>query len=134
MGYNRIIGKPDKVLQYLHKTLGSMGIALSLAKSEIKGRAAQTWTGYLLNLFQILLGTAMYWLIFGIIFKVDTQAVPYPIFLLPGLISWQYFSGLINEGGNALITNQHLISKIYFPRVLLVWVKLYPDCLTLVLL
>jgi lipopolysaccharide transport system permease protein len=73
----------------------------------------------------------MYWLIFGIIFKVDTQGIPYPIFLLPGLISWQYFAGLINDGGNALISNQHLINKIYFPRVLLVISKLVPGLLDL---
>jgi lipopolysaccharide transport system permease protein len=129
MGYKKISGTPDKAIHYLKKTIGSMGIALSIAKSEIKGSAAQTWTGYLLNLFQILMGTAMYWLIFGIIFKVDTYDIPYPIFLLPGLISWQYFAGLINEGGNALITNQHLISKIYFPRVLLVMGKVLPGLL-----
>jgi lipopolysaccharide transport system permease protein len=126
-----ITSAPDKSLQYLHKVLGSLGIASSLAKSEIKGRAAQTGLGYVLNLLQLLLGTAMYWLIFGVIFKVDTGGIPYPIFLLPGLVSWQYFAGLINEGGNALITNQHIIGKIYFPRVLLVIAKILPGLLDL---
>lgn len=126
MGIKKISARPDTALVYLKKTLGSTGISICLAQSQLKARVAQTRLRYFLSFVQIILGTALYWLIFGIIFKVDTQSIPYPVFLLPGLISWQYFSSVINDSAGALINGQHLINKIYFPRVHFIISKTLP--------
>jgi lipopolysaccharide transport system permease protein len=126
MAVKKIISAPDKPIIYLNKVIKNFRIALSLAKSEISGQAAQTWLGYSLNLVQILIATGLYWLIFGIVLKVQTDPIPYPLFLLTGVISWQYFSGLVQQGSNALIQSQHIISKIYFPRTLLPISKTLP--------
>lgn len=114
-----ISSAPDKPCVYFTKVLGTLGIALSLAKSEIRGRAAQTTLKYFINLLQILLATALYWFIFGYVFKLETGKIPFPLFVLTGMVPWSYFSGLIQEAGSSLINSRHLISKIYFPRVIL---------------
>ncbi|NLA24346.1 MAG: ABC transporter permease [Bacteroidales bacterium] len=121
-----ISSKPDSALVYLIKAVQSLGIAFSLAKSEIKGKKARMRLGYMLSLVQILIGTSLYWLIFGIIIKVDTNGVFYPLFLLPGIISWQYFSNLVGDAGVSIETNQWIINKIYFPRVLFPLSKIIP--------
>lgn len=121
-----INSKPEKPFVYIKDVFQGIGISISLAQSELRGRAVQTWFGYFINLVQILIATSLYWLIFGIIIKVDTAPIPYPIFALSGIISWQYFSGLVQQCSSSLINNQHLISKIYFPRILLSIGKIFP--------
>ncbi|MFO7790601.1 MAG: ABC transporter permease [Bacteroidales bacterium] len=121
-----IDSKPDSVLYYINRSIENAGLAVNLAGSEIRGRHAQTWLGYFISLIQILLATSIYWLIFGIILNVDTGNIPFPLFVLTGLIPWVYFSGLVQEAGNSLISSQHLITKIYFPRVILPFSKALP--------
>lgn len=118
--------KPDSFRQYLRKTLASLPLIRSFASSEIQGRAAQTWLGHFLAVIQILITMCLYWLIFGIILKVDTGNIPFPVFVLTGVIPWFYFSRLVQEGGNSLISSQHLITKVYFPRVILPLSKALP--------
>jgi lipopolysaccharide transport system permease protein len=123
---NKISNRPTSVIKYLKRSIGNIGIALSFAKSDIQGRNAQTFLGYFVNLIQILISTLLYWLIFGYILKIDTGSVPFPLFVLTGLIPWVYFSSIIREAGNSLIDNKHLLDKIYFPRVLLPISKVLP--------
>lgn len=125
----QISSEPDAPLFYLTRSLNNASLAFNLAGSEIKGRHAQTWLGYFISLIQILLATLLYWLIFGIIINVDTGNIPFPLFVLTGLIPWVYFSGLVQEAGNSLIASQHLITKIYFPRVILPLSKTLPGLL-----
>lgn len=117
---------PAKPMEYLIRSLSQTGLAFSFAKSEIQGRNAQTFLGYSVNLIQILISTFLYWLIFGYILKIDTGNVPFPLFVLTGLIPWVYFSSIIRDAGNSLIDNKHLLDKIYFPRVILPISKLIP--------
>jgi lipopolysaccharide transport system permease protein len=118
--------KPDSILVYFNHSFKNLGIALSFARSDIQGRNAQTFLGYFINLIQILVTTMLYWLIFGYILKLDTGQIPFPLFVLTGLIPWVYFSGIIRDAGNSLIENKHLLDKIYFPRVLLPISKVLP--------
>lgn len=117
---------PAKPMEYLTRSLNQIGLAFSFAKSEIQGKNAQTFLGYSVNLIQILISTFLYWLIFGYILNIDTGNVPFPLFVLTGLIPWVYFSSIIREAGNSLIDNKHLLDKIYFPRVILPISKLIP--------
>jgi len=121
-----INNEPTKPLEYVTRSLNQFGLALSFAKSEIQGKNAQTFLGYFINLFQILIASMLYWLIFGYILKIDTGNVPFPLFVLTGLIPWVYFSSIIRDAGNSLIDNKHLLDKIYFPRVILPMSKVIP--------
>ena len=123
---HKISNKPDTIWTYLNRSFDNFGIALSFARSDIQGRNAQTFLGYFINLIQVLITTLLYWLIFGYILKIDTGDIPFPLFVLTGLIPWVYFSSIIRDAGNSLIDSKHLLDKIYFPRVLLPISKLLP--------
>src|SRR5262249_26253922 len=54
----------------------------------------------------------------GVIVRVPSDNVPYPLFAYSGLTLWTFFSGAISGSGNSLVGNSHLITKVYFPRLL----------------
>jgi len=126
MKTRKISTNPYSISNYLKNTIANMGIAWSLARNIIQERAAQTFMGYFISLLLILITTGLYWLIFGVVLKENTDPIPYPLFLLTGVISWHYFSNLVQQGTASLIQSKHLISKIYFPRVLLPISKIFP--------
>ncbi|MCK9499227.1 MAG: hypothetical protein M0Q45_06950, partial [Bacteroidales bacterium] len=103
----------------------------SLAMGEIKNKYAKTYTGIFLSLIQSLIGLAVYWLIFGIAIKIETGNIPYPVFALPGIIIWQFFSYLVGNSSGALINSEHLITKLYFPRINLILSKILPGLVDL---
>lgn len=103
----------------------------SLAIGEIKNKYAKTYTGIFLSLIQSLIGLSVYWLIFGIAIKIDTGNIPYPVFALPGIIIWQFFSYLVGTSSGALINSEHLIQKLYFPRINLTLAKVLPGLVDL---
>lgn len=98
----------------------------SLAVGEIKNKYARNITGIFLSVIQTLIGLAVYWLIFGIAIKIDTGNIPYPVFAMPGIIVWQFFSYLVGNSSGALINSEHLINKLYFPRINLTLAKILP--------
>jgi lipopolysaccharide transport system permease protein len=103
----------------------------SLAIGEIKNKYAKTYTGIFLSLIQSLIGLSVYWLIFGIAIKIETGNIPYPVFALPGIIIWQFFSYLVGTSSRALINSEHLIQKLYFPRINLTLAKVLPGLIDL---
>ena len=103
----------------------------SLAIGEIKNKYAKTYTGIFLSLIQSLIGLSVYWLIFGIAIKIETGNIPYPVFALPGIIIWQFFSYLVGTSSGALINSEHLIQKLYFPRINLTLAKVLPGLVDL---
>src|SRR5437899_12373228 len=57
--------------------------------------------------------------IFGRIAKLPSDGVPYPVMVFAAMLPWQLFATSLSEGSNSLITNSNLISKIYFPRLII---------------
>jgi len=55
--------------------------------------------------------------VFGKLAKLPSEGVPYPILVFAALLPWQFFSHAFTEAGNSLIGNAHMISKVYFPRL-----------------
>jgi len=88
-----------------------------LAWRDVKVRYKQTIIGVAWVLLQPLAMMAVFWLIFGRIAKLESDGMPYPLFVLVALIPWQFFSRVIAESTNSLITDQRLITKVYFPRL-----------------
>src|SRR5919202_1343332 len=58
--------------------------------------------------------------LFGALARVPSDGVPYPVFALAGLLPWNLFSKIVADGAISLAANQHLITKLFFPRVYLV--------------
>jgi lipopolysaccharide transport system permease protein len=56
---------------------------------------------------------------FGRLAKVPSDGLPYPIFAFAALLPWQLFAHALNESGNSLIANERLITKVYFPRLII---------------
>jgi lipopolysaccharide transport system permease protein len=57
-------------------------------------------------------------LLFGILLKVPSYGVPYPLFAFAALLPWNYFAGSLTRSSTSLVGNAHLVSKVYFPRLI----------------
>ena len=94
-------------------------LLLFLAWRDLKASYAQTLLGVLWIFIKPLVLMAIFTVVFGWFVKVPSAGVPYPVFFFAGLIPWQFFVRAFSGAGTSLVTNHHLISKVYFPRLLL---------------
>lgn len=89
-----------------------------------------TWRDLLVRYKQTVLGVAWAWLkplitmmvftvVFGKLAKLPSGDTPYAILVFAGLLPWLFFSNAVAETGNSLVSNSHLISKVYFPRIII---------------
>ncbi len=90
-----------------------------LAWRDIKVRYKQTALGAAWAILQPLLTMVVFSLLFGGVAKLPSEGVPYPIFTFTALLPWQLFAHAMTESGNSLVANQHLITKVYFPRLVI---------------
>lgn len=84
---------------------------------DVKVRYKQTALGVLWVVLQPVLSTLVFTVIFGILLSVPSNGLPYPIFAYAGLLPWQYFAGALTRTSTNLVDNANLISKVYFPRL-----------------
>jgi len=94
-------------------------VAFVLAMRDIKVRYKQTFFGAAWAIIQPFFTMVVFTLLFGKIAKVPTGKIPYPIFSYSGLLLWEYFSQAISQAGNSISASSNLITKIYFPRILI---------------
>lgn len=85
---------------------------------DLKVRYKQTLLGVAWALIQPLCSMIVFTLFFGKLAKVPSDGIPYPIFVYSGLLIWQFFSRALTEGSTSLTTNERILTKIYFPRIL----------------
>ncbi|NQV88642.1 MAG: ABC transporter permease [Parcubacteria group bacterium] len=86
---------------------------------DLKVRYKQTAIGVLWSLFQPFITMVVFSVFFGGLAQIPSNGAPYPIFVFVGLLFWQFFSGALSETSGSLIVNQAIITKVYFPRLLL---------------
>ncbi len=86
---------------------------------DFKVRYKQTAIGALWAIFQPFITMVVFTVFFGNLAKIPSDGVPYPIFVYVGLLFWQFFSTALSDTSNALIANQSIITKVYFPRLIL---------------
>jgi lipopolysaccharide transport system permease protein len=86
---------------------------------DLKVRYKQTFIGVAWAIFQPFITMIVFSIFFGGLVKIPSDGVPYPIFVYVGLLFWQFFSTALSDTSNALITNQAIITKVYFPRLIL---------------
>ncbi len=86
---------------------------------DIKIRYKQTAVGVLWAVLQPFLTMLVFTLFFGKLAHVPSGGLPYPIFYYSALLPWMYFSGALQGATNTIVENQRVITKVYFPRVLL---------------
>jgi lipopolysaccharide transport system permease protein len=90
-----------------------------LAIRDIKIRYSQTLLGVLWSVLQPLVAIFIYTVFFYYVLEISTGDVPYPLFVLPGIIGWFQFTNIVNGGGMSLHSNPDLIRKIEFPKMVL---------------
>ena len=86
---------------------------------DIKVRYKQTAIGILWALFQPFMTMVIFSIFFGKLAKMPSDGIPYPIFVYTGLLLWQFFSSSLSDVSKCLIANKGIITKVYFPRLLL---------------
>jgi len=86
---------------------------------DIKVRYKQTVLGAAWAVIQPLINMIIFTYFFGKLAKVPTEGVPYPIFVYAGLLLWTFFSNGVTSAANSLIGNSNLITKVYFPRLII---------------
>lgn len=89
-----------------------------LAWRDILVRYKQTAIGIAWALIRPFLTMVVFTVVFGQLAKLPSQGVPYPILVFAGMLPWQFFSNALSECSNSLIGNANLISKVYFPRLI----------------
>ncbi|HEY2343165.1 MAG TPA: ABC transporter permease [Chthoniobacteraceae bacterium] len=92
---------------------------MALAVRDIKLRYRQTMLGVLWVILQPLLAAGVFAFIFGRVAHLDSAGEPYVLFSYMGLLVWNLFNNSITKAGSALVANAALVSKIFFPRMLL---------------
>jgi len=91
-----------------------------LAWRDIKVRYKQTVLGAAWAIIQPVMTMLVFTIFFGKLGRMQEQTtVPYPIFVYAALLPWQFFATSVSQSGNSLIAGAHLISKVYFPRLII---------------
>jgi lipopolysaccharide transport system permease protein len=88
-----------------------------LTKRDIKVRYKQTVLGGLWAVIQPAFTMLVFTLFFGRLAKMPSDGLPYPIFVYAGLLPWTYFANAVSASGNSLVGSANLITKVYFPRI-----------------
>jgi lipopolysaccharide transport system permease protein len=88
-----------------------------LTKRDIKVRYKQTVLGGLWAVIQPAFTMLVFTLFFGRLAKMPSDGLPYPIFVYAGLLPWTYFANAVSASGNSLVGSSNLITKVYFPRI-----------------
>ena len=85
---------------------------------DVKVRYKQTALGALWAILQPLFMMIIFTIFFGRLAGVDSVGIPYPLFAFAGLVPWTFFSNAITASGNSLVGSANLITKVYFPRLI----------------
>lgn len=90
-----------------------------LAWRDIAVRYKQTIIGLLWAIIRPLLTMIIFVIVFGKIAKLPSEGVPYPIFVFAAMLPWTFFANAFSDASHSLIGNANLISKVYFPRLII---------------
>ena len=86
---------------------------------DVKVRYKQTAFGVAWAVIQPLFTMLIFTLFFGKLAGMPSDGIPYAVFAYSGLLPWTFFSSAVTNGGNSLVGNQNLLTKVYFPRMII---------------
>jgi lipopolysaccharide transport system permease protein len=114
-----ISAEPDSISAYCRKLWKYRSLIVTFSKRDLKIKYAQTYFGILWVLLQSIPLVLLFTFFFDKLIHLETGVLPYPIFALTGMVGWLYFMNLANGIGNSLVDAQHILKKIYFPKIIL---------------
>ncbi|HET7468396.1 MAG TPA: ABC transporter permease [Gemmatimonadales bacterium] len=103
----------------IREYLGSHELLYFLILRNLKLRYKQTLLGAAWAVLQPLLTMAVFTVIFGRLARLSSDGLPYEVFALAALVPWTYFATALAQAGNSLVEQHQLLTKVYFPRLLL---------------
>lgn len=103
----------------LHEFAGAYELLYFLVLRNLKLRYKQTALGAAWAVLQPLLTMAVFAIVFGRLARLGSEGLPYPVFALAALVPWTYFANALTQAGNSLVDQHQLLTKVYFPRLLL---------------
>jgi len=90
-----------------------------LSWRDICVRYKQTAIGVIWAILRPFLAMVIFTVVFGRIAKMPSTGIPYPILVFAAMLPWQFFANALSEASNSLVANTNLISKVYFPRLII---------------
>ncbi len=117
---NELIIEPNKSAKRSWQELWSYReLFFFLAWRDILVRYKQTVIGIAWSILRPLLTMIVFSIVFNKIANLQSGDIPYPIFVFAAMLPWQFFSNTVSESSDSLITDANLISKVYFPRIII---------------
>src|SRR6266481_5483822 len=90
-----------------------------LAWRDLSVRYKQTAIGVIWAILRPFIAMVIFSVVFGRIAKMPSNGIPYPILVFAAMLPWQFFANALTEASNSLVTNTNLVSKVYFPRLII---------------
>ena len=103
----------------LREFAGAHELLYFLVLRSLKLRYKQTVLGAAWAVLQPLLTMAVFTVVFGRLARLGSDGLPYPLFALAALVPWTYFANALTQASNSLVEQHQLLTKVYFPRLLL---------------
>jgi lipopolysaccharide transport system permease protein len=116
--FDLIIEPNHTVSAFVRELIRYRELFYFLAWRDILVRYKQTVIGIAWSVIRPLLTMIVFSVIFGRLARLPNEGVPYPILIFSAMLPWQYFANAMQESANSLITESRLISKVYFPRLI----------------
>jgi lipopolysaccharide transport system permease protein len=132
-----ISNTPYSLKIYWQKLIQNHYLITTLTKRELKVKYSRTLIGIGWVLLQPLVVVLIYTVFFKNLIKLDTENIPYPQFVLSGLVLWYLFTGIIGKCSYALLESGDLIQKVSFPRIIVLFSRSIPvaiECLGLLVI
>ena len=116
-----ILIKPSKgwVSLKLHELWEYRELLYFLVWRDVKVRYKQTVLGAAWAIIQPFFTMVVFSLFFGKLAKMPSDGIPYPLFSYAALVPWAFFANGLNQSSNSLVGSSHLITKVYFPRLVI---------------
>lgn len=125
MSYRGVVAQPELIIeagraerQYWKDLWRYRELFYFLAWRDILVRYKQTVIGIAWALIRPFLTMVVFTVVFGNLAKLPSEGVPYPILVFSAMLPWQFFASSLSDCSNSLISNANLISKVYFPRLI----------------
>lgn len=116
--YDLIIEPGGGVRRYWRDLWKYRELFLFLAWRDILVRYKQTAIGIAWSVLRPFLTMIVFTIVFGTLAKLPSNGVPYPIMVYAAMLPWQFFASSMSESSNSLIDNANLLTKVYFPRLI----------------
>ncbi|MEP0924588.1 ABC transporter permease [Leptolyngbya sp. ST-U4] len=116
--YELVIEEGQAERQYWKDLWNYRELFYFLAWRDVLVRYKQTVIGVTWALIRPFLTMVVFTVVFGNLANLPSEGVPYPILVFSAMLPWQFFSSALSECSNSLISNANLLSKVYFPRLI----------------